>query len=278
MIVHSKGVAVLFSQPAFTWDSRANKLADYRVMHLVNGASPINWVDLRGPNEVAMQIEMAGKGRASRVDHTDPWTHRIAFPLGIGADIWNLANLLKSVLTLTSKANLDWAMAVDWYKIPDPEVNAMDWPNTETGESVYRGKYYSPGKMQEQAFSNLVERMSEVVDRHCLLREAETVVSIPGHKANGNSFGERLASAIAGNTGKLLEKATCGLGVRLPSKESSNQSLMGHMIIARRLSGSTIIIDDVYRTGNTMSAVAQAVRMAGANHVFGFTAVRTLRN
>ena len=153
--------------PAFIPDSRGNKLKEYEVMERTNRETPEKWLYLCGPQEAANQFLMLNEGKCEGIDvpqdRAAAWTHALHFPSHFHAENWELANLLKEILSLTAKYSLDCAVAVDWYKVP-PTRESPEWSNTEIGDLVYRGKYYHSGADRETARRALVSAYVQLLD------------------------------------------------------------------------------------------------------------------
>jgi hypothetical protein len=264
--------------PAFVPDGRANRLKGYGITKLVQVTSD-RWLYLCGPEEVAQQFRMLGSCREVEVpqESRSKYTHVFHFMEPSQDELRAMSDLLKEVLTLTTKSDLDCAIAFDWYKIP-PEDDSPKWPNTETGELIYRGKYYNPGVAQNRARRELVDKFVKILADHPLYRGCAQIVTVPGHKADSQSFGERLAATVAAKAGKTLVETQSPGGPRPQAKEGPSQVTDGHFTMPIPLQGDVIVLDDVYRSGTTMNAVAKAAKRAGAQRVFGLAAVRTMRN
>lgn len=275
----SRGVRMHFLFSPFMPDSRANRLKDFAIYMPQDGVAPDRWLYLCGPDEVAKQFLMLGGCEREAVpeEHADAWSHRLHFARNFSQSHVAMAMLLKDVLSLTTKQHLDCAIALDWYKIP-PLDNTPRWPNTPSGELVYRAKYYSSGSDKTTARRALIEKYVEILDGHPLYRNCNAIATVPGHMANGASFGETLAADVAKSSGKHLIVTQSPGGPRPAAKETTAPINDGHFRIPFNLRGDVIVLDDVYRSGTTMNAVAKAVRTAGARRALGIAAVRTLRN
>lgn len=260
--------------PPFYPDSRANRLQDYS--HHSHGLS------LCGPDEAVKQILMVAEGRGKLVavpaDRAARYIQEIEFPGAPPDDVITLAALLKEVLTLRSMPGLDFSIALDWYKIPDPDRDPNTWDNTPTGDLVYKGKYYSAGSARARARTELIEKMAWIIRSHPLYRDSSCIVTVPGHLADGQSFGEKLSEAVANAANKPVVITDCPSGPRPSSKGNPGSSANAEFEIPQTLSGDVIVMDDVCRSGTSMRKVALAARAAGARRVFGLAAVRTLRN
>ncbi|MGC1214467.1 MAG: phosphoribosyltransferase [Micromonospora sp.] len=231
---------------------------------------------------MAKQLELtypSAKRVEVPMDRRSEWTHRFIFPRDLPESLVPLLDTLKKYLTITATQHIDFALAFDFYKIPEEGVDPKQWKNSKPAELVSHGKYkvYSP-LLRGKALAKLAEGSAAVMSKHPLLASCPTVISFPGHKDDGKSFGELYAAKVAEVMGKTLIKAESTLGPREPAKVNGSAHLMGNLRIRSTLSGSVIIIDDVYRTGGSFRAAGLAARQAGASQVFGIAAVRTLRN
>lgn len=201
--------------------------------------------------------------------------------------ISQLLNLLLDVLTVRCGDELDYALALDWYKIPSDDIASEDWANTTIGDWVHRGKYWykrpaEADKLKECGLA-LVERLAGAIMRHPLLRDISAIAAAPGHDSKIVSFGARLADAVARTLGKSpLVRCTALTTFRTPAKSRppADRAAMLHNQFAcdENLRGqSLLIIDDVYSSGSTANETARALRAAGAERVACLCAVRTLR-
>ncbi|MGW9196591.1 phosphoribosyltransferase [Micromonospora chersina] len=212
-------------------------------------------------------------------DRRSEWTHRFLLPRELPESLVPLLELLKKYLTINATDYFDFAIAFDFYKIPEDGVDPQKWKNSKPAELISQGKYkkYAP-LVRWNAISRLANGSAAVMRQHPLLAECPTVICFPGHKDDGKSFGEQYAAKVAEVMGKTLVRAESTLGPREPAKVGGSAHLIGNFRIPSTLSGSVIIIDDVYRTGGSFRAAGLAARQAGASQVFGVAAVRTLRN
>ncbi|MFI5712928.1 hypothetical protein [Kribbella sp. NPDC051620] len=207
------------------------------------------------------------------------YSHAFLFQEGLYAEAESFINLLMEVRILRQIPQIDHALVLDWYKIPPPD-NSDRWPNTPAGELVYRAKYYkdSSAVARAQARRELVDKMVSVIQRHPLLSGASAIVTVPGHNADGQSFGEQLAKVISQRTLQPFALTTCPSGPRSQRKEVQNPDDPPPVFaVPYLLEGSVVIVDDVIRSGKSIQGVAIAARKAGAARVFAFGAVKTMR-
>jgi len=267
--------------PAFWPDSRANRIKKHFVVRIQGDTSARRRLYICGPEEAMVQIRLASVGNFVEFKLSDnrlaEFTHALEYSHGIPANVLTLVEQLESLLTLKSTKHLDFAVTLDWYKIPSDDQPADQWPNTPTAELVRRGKYYQLDSQNLQASQTLALELTDVINAHPLLANAPILATVPGHKADGKSFGETVAKLVAKKTGKKLVLTESIGGPRPQAKEESGRELENAFKFPAPVTGEAIILDDVYRTGTSLRAAALAARQAGAHRVYGLTAVRTMR-
>ncbi len=202
------------------------------------------------------------------------YSYSLKFNAGEYTAATELAELLRHVLTMRCPANLDHALALDWTKVREQDSEPRAWPRTHTGTLVHFGKNCN----DHRALNDLASDLAAVIAQHPSLRIANAIVTVPGSRADGDGFAERLARHVAERTQIRFSPTISVIGPRRPMKAASAEIPSGAFTIQADLHGSVLVIDDVYRTGRSMSEAARAARQAGASHVFGLAAVRTLRN
>lgn len=199
------------------------------------------------------------------------------WPSGFPPFAQELIEFLREGLVLpTDDDRIDLAMALDWYKVIDPNLPSTEWENTVPGQLVYKAKYWTsnPG-IRRAAAGELIDMLSAAIDRHPAYRAASHIVSVPGSKGDGVSVGEYIAEHVAEQTGKVLAK-TMG-PAREPRKGGgATSNLDGQFALQGMVDGASIVVDDVYRSGMTMRATALAARRAGASAVYGLAAAKTV--
>jgi hypothetical protein len=270
-------------------DSRGNRVEDHGLF-IYPGEQSARLLCMRGPEEAVVQIEAALGARAciripvAQLNFEGEMKYKYNYCLEFPADVpemaWSLVELLTDIVTLhiSPGSPLRFATALDFYKSPQNGMDPMNWPNTRAGGWVNAGKYQTPGPARKQALHGLSSRVTEVLTIHPVYREATTIVSVPGHRADGRSWGERLARHISKVTGKDLVAAVCPSGPRQQMKGGASAPLP-LFEIEEDLSGEHIlVVDDVYRTGSSMAQSAHAARASGAAAVSGFVIARTLSN
>lgn len=267
--------------PNYTMNPRGDVIRNSQVTK-PQQESRVRFLQICGLPDAARQIQMCAGSDCVQVPMTDQWrpdyTHRFRAERGVPDDVLGLVKLLsKDLTTLRSIPNLDFAVVLDWYKVIEDEIEPINWKNTQTGALVNKMKYWTSNpRAQATAGAALAEGMAAVIRRHPVLNAVESVITVPGSAADGRSYGERLALTVARNTGKRVVQTVAVNGAREPRKSEGVVSLDGEFEMPYALSGGVLIIDDVVRKGVTMRAVADAARLAGADMVAGFAAVKTM--
>jgi hypothetical protein len=272
-------VPILRMSP-FLLDSRGNRLHRYEVRQL--RGTEERRIYLFGPAAVATQVEWVLQNQGCRSLELEDqqrreWTHRYRVDGPVSSDVRGMLDLLKEVLTLEAPTPINTALALDFYKDPDSNEDPMQWANTRAGNLVNLGKYQGSVRANKQLTGLLVD----VIDRHPIFRAADLVISVPGSNSAVVGFGQQLATAVARDAGKTLVPARARSAVRPAAKNRDQGQIMDlteEFIVGPEANGRVaIVVDDVYRSGGTMRAVALAARRAGAVGVLGLVGARTMR-
>jgi pyrimidine operon attenuation protein/uracil phosphoribosyltransferase len=268
----------------FYRDQRGNRLEDWTTTSV--GSGHVLW--LRGPVEVVQQVTaLAPEYRRlpDSVTAGPTWTHALQSPRPDAPElVRGLLGLLTEVVCLPSPPNVDFALALDWYKKPEEGVDPFDWDNTPTAQLVSSGKYRYKNNddMQSRVGLQLVNLMCRAIERHGILTQATVILDIPGHDSSRVSFGSRMASTIARRRDIPIIKVAAKSAFRPEAKnleESERLNFLNDQFSVRQsLTGQRVLIaDDVFRSGTSMGAVASAARDVGAVNVYGICGVRTMR-
>ena len=265
-------------------DPRGNRLERWEVASPGRG----HVLRLRGPIEVVEQVQAVAPEYQSRACPASPvseWTYELSSPdPTMKREVRQLLELLERVLSLPSLPPIKFAIALDWYKVPVDGVESHDWPNTEVGELVNKGKYlYKTREEQKEIVGrNLAGRICYTIDRHPALNNAEVILNVPGHDWKILSFGPRIAATVAKYRRMPNLRVTARSKFRPEAKSlSRGQSatlLDDEFTVPPEIQGrSALIVDDVFRSGGSMVAVARAAHEAGAREIFGICPTRTMR-
>jgi hypothetical protein len=273
-------------EQAFIPDRRGNRLerysfkvaADRRRHRLLLRASPEIADQFRNIAPVSASYELTGVGGLT----SSGWTHCLEAPGVPHEKVRELTELLSEVITLPRLPFVEFTIARDWYKVPVDGVAPEDWRNTADGERVSVGKYWtkSPAAMAE-AGRSLVRRLVGVIERHPVMAMADVIVATPGHDRTYLSFGEQIAASLSKALGLPLIKVATSREFRPPAKTlagTGDDAVWGEFAVLEDLTGTTaVLVDDVFHTGRTMSAVGSTVTAAGTARACGLVAVRTMR-
>lgn len=266
-------------------DSRGNRLVAWTTTD-AGVFGHVLW--LQGPVEVVRQVVALAPDYdvlPARVSAGSAWTHALQSPnREMSAQVQTLLGLLTEVLSLPSPVSVDFALALDWYKVAEEGVDPYTWRNTAAGEMVYSGKYVYKhnGTMQARCGLQLVQLMCSAAERHGLLCQADAILDIPGHDSARVSFGSRLAATIANRRRIPMIRVTAKSPFRPEAKSLAaaekeqvlNEEFTVPPEVARQ---RVLIVDDVFRSGTSMGAIAKAARQSGAAEVYGLCSVRTMR-
>jgi hypothetical protein len=268
----------------FYYDPRGNRLERWEVARVDGG----HVLRLRGPIEVVEQVQAVAPEYQSRIypaSNAGGWTHELSSPEDtMKREVRQLLDLLGAVVSLPFLPPIKFAIALDWYKIPLDGVDPRDWPNTEIGELVCKGKYLYKTQEEQKGIAgrNLAGRICNVISRHAAINSAEVILNVPGHDRNVVSFGPRLAATVAKYLRMPNLRVTAKSEFRPEAKSLSPMEramFFGEeFIVPVEIRGrSALIVDDVFRSGGSMVAVAKAAREAGAQEIFGICPTRTMR-
>jgi hypothetical protein len=268
-------------------DARGNRLEAWDVTPHHSGQSIGHHLWLRGTSQMVKQIIWSAPEYQSDsvpASSRPQWTHLLYAPGNLGGSTQALLELLSRVVTLPSLSGVRCSLALDWYKIPEDDVDPYQWANTEVGRLVNLGKYQyrSDGEQQARVGCELCKRLCEAIGLHPLLSQADVVLDVPGHDARRVAFGSRAADTVARDTSKPVVRVSTRNEFRPEAKsltrEQRSKAIRDQFYIQTPLHGrSTLIVDDVFRSGDSMGEVARAARAMGASEVYGICAVRTMR-
>lgn len=272
-----------FDSYDFGFDQRANRLREWEIRE-----DPHRLL-LCADNAVFQQIRrfIARSGQVINIApfpeaEASRWTHCLELTR-IPEGLRDFLRLMESVVVLRGlPQEISDAIALDFYKIPRPDLDPDSWPNTDIGELVNRMKYWKTDPVaQASAREGLTDRLASVVRRHPLLRDSQ-LVSTPGHNATRTSQSELLGQAVATRLGVSILRTRSRNLLRPESKARTERvDFRDEFEIDRgQLAGAeVVIIDDVLGRGTTMQGVAAAARRAGAPYdgIHALVAARTIR-
>jgi ComF family protein len=106
-----------------------------------------------------------------------------------------------------------------------------------------------------------------------------TVIPVPLHRSRERVRGFNQAELIAARLGRPVANRLLRRRKDTPSQTGLSRSerkrnLTGAFEVSGKLSGTVIVVDDVYTTGSTMNEIARTLKRAGAERVEVLTAAR----
>jgi adenine/guanine phosphoribosyltransferase-like PRPP-binding protein len=260
-------------------DSRGNRLQNARVT--ANEDRTDFYLELACVDDIAAQFREVLRGRnIVELGSTAEWTHRIRFDGPYDAWLKDLIDLLEEVLTLSTFPEIDVALALDFHQIP-PDAENPEWRKTPMGNLVYKKNYkpeYANSARNVAAAGNeLTDLLVGVIRAHPIYSAATRVIVVPSTK-NPFKFGERLGGAVAKRSGLEVARAKCLSTDHHQAKEGHASSAIEPYDIEGDVDGErVIIVDDLYRSGQTLRDIAVAARANGATEVLGLACTRAMR-
>ena len=186
------------------------------------------------------------------------------------SDVERLLNLLKTSVTILDDADESHALGLHWYS---------DVGRTALGELVRKSKSYQPASGDRTAARELARHVSNWVRDHPLYASADVVAAIPpGNRDKAYDLPQIIASAVAGefsmtqcrisSTNTTPQKTLAG--------DETDVDIAGSFSVRGDLRGlRVVLIDDIYRSGRTMSEGVRVLRAAGAREVVALAASKT---
>lgn len=267
---------------AFRRGRRGNRLTAWQIAYQTDD----HHLSLLGTDEMAEQISrVAPEYRSGPNSMSSHWTH-VLYASGPPRDeTVPFLRLLTEVITLPAIPNITDAIALGWYKDPSDDIDSYDWPDSEVGKLVHRGKYrfrFHP-KLQAGVGRELAGHLCRAVERHPGFRGADVVVNVPGHDSAQLSFGGQLTASVAKAMQKPFVKLRAKDAFRFSAKsvppEQRAEIIRGQFFATESLDGmSVLVVDDVLQTGESVRDAARAALEAGASLVYGICAARTMRS
>jgi predicted amidophosphoribosyltransferase len=133
---------------------------------------------------------------------------------------------------------------------------------TESAKRLHRAKY----RRKEKDVNSISSELAEIIVSHPLYEKAELIAVVSGRR-HDCSF--RLGSKVS----HLVAKKCITLAMQNRCEADSRFLLTEPDLVMDR---EVILIDDVYRTGDTLRDAAQVLRRAGARQILGLTCTCTV--
>ena len=188
--------------------------------------------------------------------------------------------------TVTIADDADESHAIYIHNLPHPreEASDPDWQQTRIGKLVNKAKSYSPTTGSKPAAQELAERFDYWLVRHPRYKMADVVIPAPpGNPEKAFDLPEFVARHIANEFEMELISCTKTRETTAQKNVGDNEdSLQANVreafAIPQDLTGKTVlIIDDIYRSGETIRELTRACRAAGAATMLSLTATKTAK-
>ncbi len=184
--------------------------------------------------------------------------------------------LLRSSVTIDDEAVMSHAMGLHWF--------ADIRERTQLGDLVEQAKDYGRSNPSDPVAVEQVQRATlSWLARHPVIRSVDAVAAIPGTQPKEFDLPAALADAISGSLG--IRRLWLRSRNQRPQKGQSGPTTssarsLGAMMNADRdaFGRRVLLIDDIYRSGNTMMAGLTALRRAGATAVNCLALTKTARD
>ena len=188
-----------------------------------------------------------------------------------------LLQILKTAEPLEAVEGIDRGSSLSRYKKIPVDTKSHDWPNTPIGDLVNRAKY----KSDRAATYELALRMSEFARFHPRYRVANHVLWPPSSSPLAKRLGQAVASSL-GVTGTeaIVRTARTLSKAKALSVDDDETRVRPDEIDLSEWDPEPIVllVDDVWTTGKTLSALAQACKEQWAtSEVYAIIAARTIR-
>ncbi|MCY3568039.1 MAG: phosphoribosyltransferase family protein [Chloroflexi bacterium] len=184
--------------------------------------------------------------------------------------------LLRGSVTIDDEAVMSHAMGLHWF--------ADIKERSQLGDLVERAKDYGQSNPSEpEAVEQVRNATLSWLAAHPVIRSVDAVAAIPGTKPKDFDLPAALADAIGGRLG--LRRLWLRSRNQRPQKGQSGSTMssarsLGAMMNADRdaFGRRVLLVDDIYRSGNTMMAGLTALRRAGATAVICLALTKTARD
>jgi adenine/guanine phosphoribosyltransferase-like PRPP-binding protein len=190
--------------------------------------------------------------------------------------------LLSEIVVMEPPSPIASAIAVDWYTTP-PTAEDDEFHQTPIGDRILWSKRKADlldPPMIEKLQREVAADMARTIRRHVEYRRATALVTSPPHILANHGYAVQLAELISAESGLPLVRTAGKTPVRKRRKDGETVDLEEEFTVdPHRVAGQTVIVvDDVYKQGDTMRGVAFACRRAHAAKILGLAAARTLSN
>jgi hypothetical protein len=258
-------------------NSRCGRVQRFEVTARPNGAV----IYLDAHRLAAEHLALVLQANRVKLPHGHAWPEALVISGRLAPWANELLELMAEVVIMQTSDELNVALALDWHQIPPDEEHG--WRHTPIGQLVYESKYQAwqltPPEVEARQ-RRIAELMAAVIRRHALYRQASAIVTVPPSILRNRGYAVQLAEFVASECGLPLVRTTGVTPIRPQRKAGSNVDLSDEFIVDPTFvrDQSVIVIDDLFKQGETMRGVALAARRAEARAVLGLAATRTVSN
>lgn len=157
----------------------------------------------------------------------------------------------------------------------DPDAGRRHRSRTDVGVLLNRAKYHPGTLSADDAFAALVAQMTAIAQVHPACACASTVIATPGSDRSTEGFSEKLARDIGVGLSLPVVSVRSRIAGRRSAKEKKSNRA-GDYVLEGQVRERVLVVDDVFESGTTLVAVAQAALEAGARECVGLVAARKL--
>lgn len=185
-------------------------------------------------------------------------------------------DLLRSSVTIEDEADASHALGLHWF--------ADIKERSQLGDLVEQAKDYGLDNPSDPQAARRIQQASlNWLTMHSLFASADAVAAIPGTQFKEFDLPAAIATVISGRFGmqriQLRSRNQTPQKGQAGPRTSRARSLSAMMHADRAALGKRVLlIDDLYRSGDTMMAGTNALRRAGATAVFCLALTKTARH
>lgn len=204
----------------------------------------------------------------------------------------NVTSELAHLLDLTQQHlylddDLTECFALDYHTVFEPSGGYL---RSTLGQLVYEAKPYkrTPTLQNQQAASQLAEKMISFISNHPTYRRSQVVIVAPPSQTKPFDLPYELASHVLTAfpqmedgrkwVTKLRQTRPMKDCLTIPDKINNVRQAFGIAPQADLVEKDVLLIDDIYQSGYTINEIAHTLFAANAKSVFGLVATKTGRD
>lgn len=191
--------------------------------------------------------------------------------------------LLHWSVTMSDDADESHALQVQLLPPSETETDEPEWPHTEMGRMVNQAKSYDLFGGDQAAAEKLGAFFVEWIRMHPRYGQAHVVLSPPAGNPNKRyDLPDLIAKQVADSLmmvhvrSRKTRDTAAQKGIEEGSQLRAN--VHGSMLVPADLSGRiALVVDDIYRSGQTVCELVRACREANAETVLALSATKTVK-